>query len=1529
MDYAPGQGKTPLPTLSDPLSEPLSFPDLFPLGKGHFNDPVRKALIDSKSIPKLSRKEYAKHRLYNSDRKFAMDPEFIFFTMSCVERESINNAVTIHLQKSRKVSTEGIRLTAGLFSNNLISTEALINNIDAFRYMKDVKGTPAFWQRVKSDALGMVSQLGTFTWFVTFSFNDLIYSIPAILTLMGIEPTDQLLSDISWHRKHELIRTDPVTAVRMFDRYIHKVISYLIEKKQVLGPAEAYLGRDEFGDRGSPHLHMMLKCLGAPKVGIDSIESIIKYIDRYVTTKTPTPEEDLVLSKLVKLQTHAHTKTCTKGLTTNNKDKSNKSKGETGGECRFHFPWLPSDRTKIVDADDNELSEKTAQMSVKNKGRRQRIILQRSVGAEWTNAYNETMLRCLRSNIDVQFCTSMWDMVNYLINYATKTEKDVCDAMKDVKNNIMDDDNRNARDKLKSLGNVFIDARSISIQESVIRTTDMPMKFSKPKVIFVPSDMPEERHGMLKSRKDMADLPDSSDDIFMKGYIDRYPSRPDSLKDMCYKEFAANFERCSSVTKSNKDRVIHLKDPSLGLMIKRTSPQIVRSHTPSRKTQPDRYFYSKICLYFPWTDESQILGCYPSLEASFVAKSDVIKSNMHQFEHIDEETLDSMIQEVMEDIVNSHVPNNPNEDNIDPRGLASYPPSGLKKCEDTENFKFTYEEPPITDEDYNEMVTSLNEQQRKIFTMIETHAQLSSEGKKVNQLIHFISGAGGVGKSFLITAIRHCINRTFKRGSHNSAVLVSASTGVAAALIDGQTIHQLLQLDCQEGGFFNQKTLNSAKRDKMFNSLFKNVKYLIVDEVSMIGNTNLNQIHSRLNQLYGMKGTTDFFGGINIIFVGDLFQIPPVQQSKIFDPRGLAALGINFWKDLVSFSELNEVVRSKGDTEFTSLCHRLRIGVHTDNDIKTLKSRVIPKLPSVQDLMSSMLLVSTNAKCKAHNDRCVEHLKSMTTVHNITAHDKFSNEQFNNPDQCDKRDKKNIKDYITDDINKTAGLPTSIILGVGARVMVRSNIDVTDKICNGVCGTVKYIKFKHNCSSTTDVPNDCEVSATTVDKVYILFDNDKVGKKIKHVCGKFCTPNCHLVGTVPISPLEKHFKCKKARKTNVWLKRFQLPFTLCWASTIHKCQGVTLKRAYIDLSGINWKAGMAYTAISRLTSLAGLFLISFDPKCIRTDMAIVQEYERLRRSSEFLFTPLSHPTESNVDRVATDVKVKVCAASDVKIGQAKIVHSTVSTKRDLSSSGQCSSSKKIKLDTNQTSGSKRSIPELINCDEPLKRARIIKSPINQDRGDKYSDTTIFSSDSPMHNTYNRGTAFVIDFFNDQQSRNIAASLVKLGFRTKTAISNIQHDVSCGYIAARTVSKLLSINIAGGDCFDSTVQDCNYYGPSNYHSQSLDMVTIGNINLGLQGSHPHFLYASQCLQLIPFYSMIYYNCPIGETPLHLLNIEQPLSISAFQNRLKTISASKNSIPTSFFIVNASDGDGTHWFTVVLKMNEPIPAVLNEP
>ena len=157
-----------------------------------------------------------------------------------------------------------------------------------------------------------------------------------------------------------------------------------------------------------------------------------------------------------------------------------------------------------------------------------------------------------------------------------------------------------------------------------------------------------------------------------------------------------------------------------------------------------------------------------------------------------------------------------------------------------------------------------------------------------------------------------------------------------------------------------------------------------------------------------------------IIFVGDLFQIPPVQQTKIFDLRGLAAL--NYWTDFVTFSELTHVVRSKGDAQFTQLTHRLRIGQQTSADVNTLALCVIPRLPCISELMDCMLLFSTNKKCKEHYGNCVAHLKSATHVTaQVTAQEKFSNEQFINMNHTDTL--KNIADYIYDIkymyINKT------------------------------------------------------------------------------------------------------------------------------------------------------------------------------------------------------------------------------------------------------------------------------------------------------------------------------------------------------------------------------------------------------------------------------------------------------------------------------------------------------------------------------
>ena len=101
----------------------------------------------------------------------------------------------------------------------------------------------------------------------------------------------------------------------MYNRYVNKIICQLLVKHQALGPVVAYFGRNEFGGRGSPHLHMMLKIKDAPIFGVDPDEKVIQFVEKYITTYHPTSSQDPILHELVKLQIHGHTKTCNKTIT--------------------------------------------------------------------------------------------------------------------------------------------------------------------------------------------------------------------------------------------------------------------------------------------------------------------------------------------------------------------------------------------------------------------------------------------------------------------------------------------------------------------------------------------------------------------------------------------------------------------------------------------------------------------------------------------------------------------------------------------------------------------------------------------------------------------------------------------------------------------------------------------------------------------------------------------------------------------------------------------------------------------------------------------------------------------------------------------------------------------------------------------------------------------------------------------------------------------------------------------------------------
>ncbi|XP_063689165.1 uncharacterized protein LOC134822183 [Bolinopsis microptera] len=1143
MDFAPGQGSKPVPFLGNADYEALSFPDLFPLGKGHFNCSKRNDLIKKKLLPKLSLKDYAESKLYSKHRKYAQNPEYIFYMQNWIERDQLLSCIATHMRKGSR-TMDGQIITAGLLRSYQCNMDQLQSNIDAYKFMKNMKGTPAYLQKIKNDGIAMVNQLGNFTWFLTFSFNDLVYSVPAILKLMGQEPTDELLSDISWFRKHELIKMDPVIAVRMFDRYVRKILSYLIEDQGVMGEALAHFGRNEFGGRGSPHLHMLLKVVGAPIPGESPIEEVIEFIDKYVTTHYPTLEEDPEVHKLIKLQLHSHTKTCQKG----GKDI-----------CRFGFPKTLSEVTKIVFKEIKKMMTKKSKNNQKSadsepkveapKLRSRDVIYKRKPGSENVNTYNRLLLLAIQGNMDVQICMSPWDVVNYVISYATKNEKEVCDALKDVIKNIDQPSNKNSKEALRQLGNTFLNSRSVSVQEAIFRCLpQLSLSHFKPSVLFIPSDMPGDRHGIVKPRSTLQQLPDDSEDVFHNSLLDKYLNRPDDLESICWAEFASLYVRLDrNVTSKNRHKVITLKS-NLGQMIRRDSPQVIRSNKKSRTKEPEKYYYSKLCLYFPWRKEADLIGSFATYQESFAENVDAMKPNIKKFEQFDDDTLQKMEAEIRQEIKDSLLDENKREV-LDGRHLFNHPFEGIdiSKEEEKSVFNVTYKEPIVSDEQYQQMVTSLNDKQRELFNIVDHHSSRVAQGHKVNQLLHFVSGAGGVGKSFLIKCMRSCISRKFPDSIIKPRVAVAASTGVAAALIDGQTVHQLLQLDCQEGGRIQPKPLNPKKKMQM-RRFFQHVRYIIIDEVSMVGNTNLNQINSRLNEIFGVPPETTIFGGINVIFSGDLHQIPAVQQTMVFETKGIAALGPNIWKDSITFSELTDIVRAKGDSQFTELCHRLRVGEHTPEDIELLSSRVVEKQPKPAEIMDSMVIYPTNRQCNSHNQECIQELSKTSSIVNVVAQDRFSNEVFNKSSNFGDKvyDKMNKKpqDYTTDDVNKTAGLPTSLNIGPGARVMVRVNIDTPDKVVNGVTGTVHSFQLQNGKSV-----KDGSCSARDIRHVNVMFDDVNVGRTIKHHCDNFCANNCTKAGTVPIKPVEKEFISKKNSYLIIFSALYDVSTVYYWSQT--------------------------------------------------------------------------------------------------------------------------------------------------------------------------------------------------------------------------------------------------------------------------------------------------------------------------------------------------------------------------------------------
>ena len=173
-------------------------------------------------------------------------------------------------------------------------------------------------------------------------------------------------------------------------------------------------------------------------------------------------------------------------------------------------------------------------------------------------------------------------------------------------------------------------------------------------------------------------------------------------------------------------------------------------------------------------------------------------------------------------------------------------------------------------------------------------------------------------------------------------VLITAPTGVAAFNVDGMTIHSCLLLRVT-----GQSTYTSLSFDKLKTLRMKlsNLTLMIIDEILMVGSDMLLNIHHRLNEIKGVNGNDICFGNTCILGCGDLYQLPPVRQSCIFNPvkdamAQMHGLGSIFMDESL-LHELMQIMRQKDDLVFAETLGRIRTGEWNRMDIELLKSREI------------------------------------------------------------------------------------------------------------------------------------------------------------------------------------------------------------------------------------------------------------------------------------------------------------------------------------------------------------------------------------------------------------------------------------------------------------------------------------------------------------------------------------------------------------------------------------------------------------
>lgn len=419
----------------------------------------------------------------------------------------------------------------------------------------------------------------------------------------------------------------------------------------------------------------------------------------------------------------------------------------------------------------------------------------------------------------------------------------------------------------------------------------------------------------------------------------------------------------------------------------------------------------------------------------------------------------------------------------------------------------------------------------------------------------FLTGAGGVGKTWVINQVM----RQF--ADEEIEYALTASTGIAAQLIGGQTIHSFAGLGIKDNA---REIVGSNYWRRKVGPMLKRLEVLIIDEVSMLGARTFELLDEVMQIACGNDKS---FGGCRVIIVGDPFQLPPVNDEYFF-------ISETYWNSKFRILNLTKNYRTTND-EWTNLLRKIRIGVIDEDVLEMFYRRSGRKAP-----LNCTRIVSTNFEADKINNG------KLTTLSG-RAHKFF----YGVKDPHGILGPKGEREYkrAINDFFKNRLIKRDLELKVGAWVMIVVNDTQDFQYVNGTTGEVIHIvndgivvetKKKLLDENGQVVLDDNKMPVMVADKQIEISAKHpfKIEKTIR---------NPNFGGNYKDETGREVFDDRDTITAEAVIHT--LPVILAWAITTHKSQGQTLDMARIDLRR-GFTDGQAYVALSRVRSEEGVYL---------------------------------------------------------------------------------------------------------------------------------------------------------------------------------------------------------------------------------------------------------------------------------------------------------------------------------------------------